>query len=140
MEAVAVAAPFARDLWLLGDPSQLGAARRFAEDAAAVFGFDEDETYQFTFAVNEAVSNAIEHGETFEDGTVRLRIDDEADGLTFSVLDRGSFTPSSPRKVDGVADRGRGLAFMAAMVDDLQVKPMEEGTLVRLTKRRVVTA
>jgi anti-sigma regulatory factor (Ser/Thr protein kinase) len=140
VEAAAVAAPLARDLWLLGDPSQLGAARRFAQDAAAAFGFDDDETYAFTFAVNEAVSNAIEHGEPFEDGTIRLRIHDEGHGLTFSVLDRGSFTPNSPRKVDGVADRGRGLAFMAAMVDDLQVKPMEEGTLVRLTKRRVAIA
>jgi anti-sigma regulatory factor (Ser/Thr protein kinase) len=137
VEASALTAPLARDLWLLGDPSQLCRARRFAEEAAAAFGFDDDETYAVAFAVNEAVSNAIEHGAPFEDGTVRLRVHEDDDRLTFSVLDRGTFTLQSHAPVDGIADRGRGLAFMAAMVDDFQVKPLEEGTLVRLTKRRV---
>ena len=140
MEASALTAPLARHLWLLRDASQLAVARRFAGEAAEAFGFDDDETYAFTFAVNEAVSNAMEHGEPFEDGTVRLRIDDETSGLTFSVLDRGTFTPHSPPQIDGVADRGRGLALMATMVDYLQIKPLDEGTLVRLTKRRVATA
>jgi anti-sigma regulatory factor (Ser/Thr protein kinase) len=124
-----------RNLCLLGDASELWRARRFAEEAAEAFGFDDNDSYAFAFAVNEAVSNAIEHGRPCRDGNVRLRIDVERSGLTFRVKDCGDFTASSG-PLDPMADRGRGLAFMAAMVDELEVKPVNGGTLVRLTKLR----
>jgi anti-sigma regulatory factor (Ser/Thr protein kinase) len=129
------ARPIAAHLRLRGEPSQLWRARRFAEEAAAEFGFDEEDSYAFVFAVNEAVSNAIEHGKPCADGTVSLRIDEEGPALTLWVRDCGTFAAKA-RPTDAIADRGRGLAFMAAMVDELQVTPVAGGTVIRLTKRR----
>src|SRR5215208_4704843 len=135
MTTAAPARPFADDLRLPGKASHLAKARRFAERAAAKFGFDDQESYAFAFAVNEAVSNAIEHGEPCEEGTVRLRIEEEGSALTFWVKDCGTFAPQAG-PLDPIAERGRGLAFMAAMVDELQVTPVADGTVIRLTKMR----
>ena len=135
MTTAAPIRPIVGDLRLRGQASQLAKARRFAEEAASAFGFDGDDTYAFAFAVNEAVSNAIEHGEPCEGGTVWLRIEEESGALTFWVRDCGTFVPRAG-PADPIAERGRGLAFMAAMVDELQITPIAGGTVIRLTKMR----
>jgi serine/threonine-protein kinase RsbW len=120
---------------LPADPSQLAAARRFADGAAARFGLEERERYEFTFAVNEAVSNAIEHGNPSSKGTIRMQVAEEDGALVFEVEDHGAFRPKPPT-MDPFPERGRGLAFMAAVVDEVDVRHGTSGTLVRLCKRR----
>lgn len=122
-------------LELVADPSHLGAARRFAEGAATRFGLDERERYEFTFAVNEAVSNAIEHGSPSPAGTIRMQVAEEGGALVFEVEDHGTFT-AKPPSPDPFPERGRGLAFMAAVVDEVDVRHGDSGTIVRLCKRR----
>jgi serine/threonine-protein kinase RsbW len=126
--------PAAR-LELVADPSQLVTARRFADGAAARFGLEERERYEFTFAVNEAVSNAIEHGDPSPEGTIRMEVAEEDGALVFEVEDHGTFTPKPPT-IDPFPERGRGLAFMAAVVDEVDVRRGASGTVVRLSKRR----
>src|SRR6202035_521229 len=58
-----------RDLRLRCHPSELRHARCHVDEAAAEFGLGPAERYQFVFAVNEAVTNAIRHGEPDSDGT-----------------------------------------------------------------------
>jgi serine/threonine-protein kinase RsbW len=123
------------ELELKADASELTAARRFAEEAGERFGLEERERYEVTFAVNEAVSNAIEHGRASREGTIRLRVADEGRALVFYVEDHGVFKPKAPA-VDPFPERGRGLAFMAAMVDEVDVRSGEHGTVVRLCKQR----
>jgi anti-sigma regulatory factor (Ser/Thr protein kinase) len=135
MTTAAPAPPVAGDLRIPGEPGELWRARRFAEEAAAEFGFDDEESFAFAFAVNEAVSNAVEHGKPCDGGTVRLRIEEDGPALTFWVKDCGCFEPKV-RPLDAIEDRGRGMAFMAAMVDELHVTPVQDGTVVSLTKRR----
>jgi serine/threonine-protein kinase RsbW len=133
-----VAAPPARSaarLELVADPSQLATARRFADVAAERFGLEERERYEFTFAVNEAVSNAIEHGSPSPQGTIRMAVAEEDGALVFEVEDHGTFAPK-PQSVDPFPERGRGLAFMAAVVDEVDVRRGASGTVVRLCKRR----
>jgi serine/threonine-protein kinase RsbW len=125
----------AEQLELLAEPSQLAIARRFADEAAARFGLEERERYEFTFAVNEAVSNAIEHGRPSPEGTIRMQVAAENGELVFEVEDFGTFVPRRPTP-DPIPERGRGLAFMAAVVDEVDVCRGESGTLVRLCKRR----
>jgi serine/threonine-protein kinase RsbW len=115
--------------------SELKTARRFADDAAARFGLREQERYDFTFAVNEAVSNAIEHGLPSPAGTIDMQVVEEDGALVFEVEDHGSFAPKAP-PVDPLPERGRGLAFMAAVVDEVDVRRGTRGTVVRLCKRR----
>ena len=133
MSATRLAEPPLRDLRLRAEPSELCRARQFAEEAAAAFGFCGDESYEFKFAANEAVANAIEHGKPCHDGTVLLRISEERSALSFYVRDCGRFIARSDPAAD---DRGRGLMFMEHMVDEVEVMPAAAGTLVRLTKRR----
>jgi anti-sigma regulatory factor (Ser/Thr protein kinase) len=133
--AATTARSIERELDLRAEPTELGTARRFADVAAARFGMDEDERYAFTFAVNEAVSNAIEHGRSSREGTIRMQVAVEEGALVFSVEDYGTFAPKAPT-VDTLPERGRGLAFMAAFVDEVDVRRGDHGTLVRLCKRR----
>jgi serine/threonine-protein kinase RsbW len=122
-------------LELKADPGELATARRFVDAAAARFGLVDQDRYEFTFAVNEAVSNAIEHGRPSPDGTIRLNVAEEDGSLVFEVEDHGTFAPGPPT-VDPLHHRGRGLAFMAATMDEVDVRRTGSGTVVRLCKRR----
>jgi anti-sigma regulatory factor (Ser/Thr protein kinase) len=137
MTALATApASIDRTVDVRADPSELIGVRRFAEEAAARFGLGEQERFDFTFAVNEAVSNAIEHGRSSPAGTIRVEVATEADALVFRVEDYGEFKPKAPMSEVVFAERGRGLAFMTAVVDEVDVRRGESGTLVQLCKRR----
>jgi anti-sigma B factor antagonist len=128
-----------RELWLAADPTELAETRRLADEAAASYGLKEPERFAFAFAVNEAVSNAIEHGSPSPEGTIRLLFTEEMDALVFRVQDYGAFTPAAGTH-DQPSSRGRGLVLMATMVDELNLCRGSTGTLVRLSKRRRPTA
>jgi len=98
-------------------------------------GLDADEQFRFTFAANEAVANAIEHGAASPEGHIVVRSSSSAAGdLTFEVRDWGTFTPHLS-EADALPDRGRGLALMATMVDEVDVAPTGDSTVVRLVMR-----
>jgi anti-sigma regulatory factor (Ser/Thr protein kinase) len=124
-----------REVRLLAEPTELVETRRLADEAAASYGLAEPERFAFAFAVNEAVSNAIEHGSPSPEGTISLRFTEERDALIFSVQDYGAFKPDA--KTHGLpSSRGRGLVLMASMVDELNLCRDPRGTRVRLSKRR----
>src|SRR4051812_31350845 len=120
-----------RELWLRQDPRELRRARWLADTAAAEHGLEPDEQFRFTFAVNEAVANAIEHGEASPEGHILIRTSTAGDSLCFEVHDWGRFKPTLSEP-DPMPERGRGLALMATMVDEVEVKPSGEATVVRL--------
>jgi anti-sigma regulatory factor (Ser/Thr protein kinase) len=120
-----------RELWLRQDARELRRARWLADTAAAEHGLDQDAQFRFTFAVNEAVANAIEHGAASPEGHILVRTTTAGEALCFEVHDWGSFTPSLS-EADPMPERGRGLALMASMVDEVEVKPSGEATVVRL--------
>ena len=122
-------------LELKADPCELATARRFVDAAAARFGLGGRERYELTLAVNEAVSNAIEHGRPSPDGKIHLHVAAERGALVFEVEDHGTFAPDPPT-IDKLQERGRGLAFMAATMDEVDVRRGSNGTVVRLCKRR----
>jgi hypothetical protein len=66
---------------------------------------------------------------------VRVGIVADAERLTFSVRDRGTFVMPV---LDGSmsAEHGRGLALMASLVDEVQLEIEPGGTTVRLSKAR----
>jgi serine/threonine-protein kinase RsbW len=117
--------------------SELGVARRFAGEIATKFGLDADTRYEFVYAVNEAVTNAIKHGASDEEGMIHLRIAADDDRLTFAVHDRGTF--DMPVLDSAVTpEHGRGLALMASLVDEVELHIGPAGTTVRLHKMRPV--
>ena len=125
--------PF-RELLLRQDPRELRRARWLADTAADEHGLADEEKFRFTFAANEAVANAIEHGGASSGGHIRVRTSSAGDELTFEVHDWGSFTPDL-HEADALPERGRGLALMATMVDEVDVCPGNDSTVVRLTMR-----
>lgn len=124
-----------RELRLPALASQLRRARDYVSDAATAFGFDEGERYQFVFAANEAVTNAIKHGTPDDEGTIGLRISSREDRLTLDVWDYGQFT-APVSNGDLMPESGRGLELIATLMDDFEVTAKPEGTIVRLGKRR----
>jgi serine/threonine-protein kinase RsbW len=122
------------ELRLRPDPAELQTARRLAEQAADDYGLDEDARFRLTLAANEAVANAIEHGSPSAEGTVIVRVCSDHEGVRFEVRDGGTFSAAVPAD-EGLAQRGRGIPLMAALADEVDLKPGADGTLVRLLVR-----
>jgi anti-sigma regulatory factor (Ser/Thr protein kinase) len=115
--------------------SELQEVRRRSEEAAAKFGLGARDRYQFVFAVNEAVTNAIRHGQADKDGTIGVRIHADGDTLTCSVYDSGPFLPTQGGS-DLLAEHGRGFRYMALLLDQIELSTASDQTVVRLHKRR----
>lgn len=124
-----------RDISLPADLSRLLEARRFIVRAAADFGFDPAVQEQIKLAANEAVANAMEHGSPAPGSEVAVRaVEEETGSLVIYVRDGGSFL-RRVRHEGAMPERGRGLAFMDLLMDEVEVRPGERGTEVRLVKR-----
>jgi anti-sigma regulatory factor (Ser/Thr protein kinase) len=117
------------------DLSRLKEARDFAEDACVEFGLQGESLYMVKLAMSEAVTNAIQHGSSRASDPIRLTVLEEGDALVFEVEDTGHFVPRVPRR-GAVPERGRGLGFMRQLMDEVDVRPRREGTLLRFAKRR----
>ena len=131
--------PPSSELCLPAELSQLAVARTFARQAADAYGLDGDGCYEFAYAVNEAVTNAIRHGLPDERGFIRVTITAEADRLTCAVRDWGTFTAPAEGPVassDAGAEHGRGLMLMRILMDEVRLHASPEGTTVYLSKRR----
>ena len=123
-----------RELKVQAELSRLPDVRAFAEEAAREFGLGPDAAYQVKSAVSEAAANAIEHGSDGPGDDVILEAVDEDGGLAIYVRDSGSFRPRVNPRGD-LPERGRGLQFLAQMMDEVDVRPGARGTEVRMLKR-----
>ncbi|HTW42609.1 MAG TPA: ATP-binding protein [Solirubrobacteraceae bacterium] len=115
--------------------SQLGAARDYAWQTAAAFGFDAGACDELAFAVNEAVTNAIRHGAPDEHGQISVTATTNGDRLTLSVRDHGTFLGSPPNR-SLLAERGRGFTLMMRLTDAVQLCIGLGSTTVHLSKAR----
>jgi anti-sigma regulatory factor (Ser/Thr protein kinase) len=122
--------------FLRADLRQLKEAREFAERVALDFGFEDGTCYQVKLAMSEAVTNAIQHGSSSPDDPIRIWAVEEGGALVFEVLDTGRFRPRVARRGDPLPDSGRGLEFLRILMDEVDVRPGAQGTLLRFKKRR----
>jgi anti-sigma regulatory factor (Ser/Thr protein kinase) len=113
---------------------RLKEARDFAERVAAEFGFDAEARYAVKLAMSEAVTNAIQHGSSSPEDPIRIVVAEESGALVFEVLDTGRFVPRVTRG-GRMPESGRGLEFMRLMMDEVDLRPGRDGTLLRLAKR-----
>lgn len=86
-------------------------------------------------SMSEAVTNAIQHGSSSEDDQIWLTAEAESDALVFYVRDTGRFIPRVRRSGE-LPERGRGLEFIRRLMDEVDLRPGPDGTLVRFAKRR----
>jgi anti-sigma regulatory factor (Ser/Thr protein kinase) len=78
-------------------------------------------------AAGEAIANAIEHAYRGGDGEVRLRVFTTTTRVVVEVSDRGRW------RLEGDAERGRGLCIMRALVDHVVIE--SEGSTRTLALR-----
>jgi anti-sigma regulatory factor (Ser/Thr protein kinase) len=136
MDTHAVQAPalLGSGLRLPARPSSLAAARRYSEQAACAFGMSAECCHEVAYAVNEAVTNAIRHGAPDDWGDITMSVLMDHDRLTIVVRDSGTF--QLPSESSANSDHGRGLALMAALMDDVRVQVEPGSTTIYLTKSR----
>lgn len=123
-----------RELTIPADLARLPEVRAWAERAARDFGFGEQACYQIKMAASEAVANAVEHGSTSSTDDIQVRARNEGGVLAFYVTDKGRFVPKIPPR-GAMPERGRGLAFMGQLMDEVDLRPGPGGTIIRFSKR-----
>ncbi len=124
-----------REHSILADLSLLKEARDFAARAAADFGFDGPACYDVKLAMSEAVTNAIQHGSSSPNDPIKIEIAAEGGALVFEVRDTGRFRPRVTRRGE-LSESGRGLEFMRVLMDEVDLRPGNGGTLMRFAKWR----
>jgi anti-sigma regulatory factor (Ser/Thr protein kinase) len=88
-----------------------------------------DRLEDVVLAVDEAVSNAIEHAgrHRLEPGFIDVVARKDGQSICVEVIDEGSWRP---RRDDD--SRGRGLDIIGALMDDVQVADTGHGTCVTM--------
>jgi serine/threonine-protein kinase RsbW len=105
--------------------------RRVLGDALRGLGVSEDCIGDILVAASEACTNVVRHSTTSEYEVVGS-IDDETCELT--ITDHGTGF-RRPRPLDDLAESGRGMGIMRALVDDLTLSATANGVSVALCKR-----
>ena len=94
---------------------------------------NSDQAYDVLIAAGEAVANAIEHGHRHSpNGTVSLSATALVDELQLTVTDTGLWKTPQP-STD--LRRGRGIALMQALMQDVSIDLNPAGTTVHLSTR-----
>jgi serine/threonine-protein kinase RsbW len=111
---------------------QLGEIRRFIGECAKAASFT-GEAEDLELAATEAASNVIRHASS---DSLEVHLSAGPAAIVVEVRDHGVFKerPAAP----SLADEGRGIAIMKAVVDEFAIAPGTPGgggTVVRLVKR-----
>lgn len=101
---------------LTPEPEVLGAMRRHLRRWLQETGAHPTETAEITLAVNEAMQNAIEHGNAYAVAPITVALDLRSDDVVVVVRDLGHDGSRCPDP-----DRGRGIQLMSALMDDARV-------------------
>lgn len=111
-------------------------------------GWGWRDCFRLDLAVNEALENAITHGNlNRRERLVTLEVCDDGEVLTVDVRDEGlgrAFDPEVLQPLSernqALAERGRGVALMRRLMDAFEVIRDPRGTRVRMLKRKPAVA
>lgn len=115
---------------LRADPAELATLRVTLRGWLGASAVPPEVTDAVVLAVNEAATNAVEHGCQAEtDHTVIITAAQAADRLEVTVSDNGQWKPPS----SDAGHRGHGMAVIRAVMDAVTVEPGPHGTTVRMS-------
>jgi PAS domain S-box-containing protein len=117
------------DLSLPAEPGSLVVLRRRLGRFLHAAGASQAEAYEVTLTVCEAAGNAIEHAYGPGDATFDVAAAFEGGELVATVRDNGSWRERRSQH------RGRGLAIIKGLMDDVEVAAEDRGTVVRMRRR-----
>jgi len=112
------------------------AASRIAVEA----GFGDDEVMQISMAVREAAVNAVLHGNAYDPGKkVKLEFETNSHDLVITICDQGKGLdpakipdPLAPENL--LKTSGRGIFLIRSFMDEVQIRPSQTGTEIKLVK------
>ncbi|GAA1512978.1 SpoIIE family protein phosphatase [Sphaerisporangium rubeum] len=115
------------------ESSQLAPVRAALRDWLARCKLTPSLVQNVLVAAGEACANAIEHGHRNAPGsTIRLRAVVTVDDLRLTVADTGHWKPPQP---EASRHRGRGVALMRALMNEVTINPGAAGTTVDMHAR-----
>ncbi|MEU9834847.1 SpoIIE family protein phosphatase [Streptosporangium sp. NPDC048047] len=115
------------------ESSQLAPVRRALRNWLTQCDLPAQTIQNVLVAAGEACANAIEHGHRHAPGDiVRLRAEAFVDNLRLTVADSGRWKLPRP---EANAHRGRGVALMRAMMQQVTITPGPSGTTVDMLMR-----
>lgn len=121
------------DISFPADPNRLAGARGTVGQWLERCGVSPVVAQDVLLAVNEACTNAVEHGCRGDSaGDVTVRAETTAARIRIVVTDRGSWKEPSARPDSA---RGRGIVLMRAVMDRVEIVRGPDGTCVEMTAR-----
>jgi serine/threonine-protein kinase RsbW len=109
-----------------GSAGELAAVRAFVRSRAVALGLPVHRAQLLTVAVNELATNTLQH----TSGTGRVRVWLEAGQVVCEVLDRGTARPFGVGMPGVESVRGRGLAIVEQICDEVGTSSGPAGTAV----------
>ncbi len=130
------------------DPSLLEEIREAVYKHALNLGLNENRAYELTLAVDELISNVIEHSYESGEGTIYVTIDTEPDRLKLTIEDHGK--PFPEEVLEGVKKKppdinqmvkekkngGMGLFLMLKMLDKVEYRRKDNKNIWILEKHK----
>lgn len=112
-----------------------------AEQQAALAGIPEDDRYQVSMAVREALVNAVMHGNAYDPAkNVTVSFENDGKSLIIRVADQGTGVdpdhlpdPLAPENI--LRGSGRGIFLIRSFMDEVQFRKLDPGTELTLIKR-----
>ncbi len=126
------------------DIANLGRVAEFVTEAARESGLDDRDTYNVQMAVDEAVTNVIQHAYRGSDnGSIHISCERRGNEFVVEILDFGKpFDPSKVRtpRTSGPLSRrgvgGLGIFFMKKLMDHVEFSSdAGRGNRLRMVKR-----
>lgn len=117
------------------DARTIPVARHICSEAMRELGVEDECRTDIEVALTEACTNVLHHAREGDRYEVQVKLAEE--DCVIRVVDHGSgFDADAPRSPAGEgAERGRGIALMHALVDNVRFESRPEaGTVVRLEK------
>ncbi len=113
-------------------PADLAAVREYVRSRAGRLGLTEERADLLTIAVSELATNTLQH----TSGGGRVRVWGEADRVCVEVVDQGA-APTFGRVMPAANEaRGRGLAIVERICDEVGTEAGPDGTSTRLSMFR----
>ena len=121
-------------LTIAADVKQLTTVRDFVFKFAKRFCQEEDWLYELTLAVDEAVTNIIQHGYEEMEGIILIQLETVPNGLQINIQDTApSFDPTKfpepdlPSELDQRKPGGIGIYMMRKLTDKVEYCCLPEG-------------
>jgi serine/threonine-protein kinase RsbW len=128
-------------LQVTAELSNLSTIRHFIEDNTRRFAADENTAYALAHAVDECVTNIIEHGYRGQSGSIEIEIDRVDDDLTVVLRDHappfdptGVPPPDLTRPLEEREPGGLGIYLARQMIDQWHYRALSDGNQLTLIK------